>query len=223
MTQIEPRIRILIADDWAMFRYGLKALLSEQKEFQVVGEASNGDDVLKLVARLQPHLLLLELSMRGIAWKDVLRSLAELHSDVRTIILTVALKNDEIPVALKLGARGFVVKDSDANTLVKSIKAVMRGQYWIHSNSVSSSDEILKYVKDSPKTKKSNRFNLSHREIEIVKAVTSGRTNKDIAKHLDISEHTVKHHITAIFDKLGVYNRLELALFVHHHEGMIDE
>jgi DNA-binding NarL/FixJ family response regulator len=223
MTKKGSKIRILIADDHVIFRHGLKDLLADQQEFRVVGEAGDGAEALKLIAKHQPDLLLLDLRMPAVSGMDVLRILADSRSKVRTIILTVALGNDEIPTALRLGARGFVVKDSDVATLFKSIKAVMRGEYWINSTGVSSPDEVLKIVTNSKKTNKSNRFGLSHREIEIVRAVSSGLTNRDIAKHLAISEHTVKHHITAIFDKLGVYNRLELALFIHHHQGMIDD
>jgi two-component system nitrate/nitrite response regulator NarL len=222
MSKNKPKIRIIIAEDHAIFRHGLRALLADQQEFEVVGEASNGDEALKLVEQLQPDLLLLDLSMPSVSGMDVLRLLPESRSNVRTIILTVALRDDEIPIALKLGARGFVLKDSGSVTLFESIKAVMAGQYWINAQSVASSQQVLKRIGVSKAINKPNRFGLSPREIQILKDVVSGRSNKDIAKHLSISEHTVKHHITAIFDKLGVYNRLELALFAHHH-GIIEE
>jgi two-component system nitrate/nitrite response regulator NarL len=222
MAVSRQKIRILLADDHAIFRRGLKNMLNDERDFHVVGEAANGDEALKLVEQLHPDLILLDLNMPVTSGIDVLRFLAESRSKVRTIVLSVEPKEEEILIALKLGTRGFVLKDSASTTLFDSIRAVMTGQYWMYSKSASSPDQILKQFGDSANLTKPKKFGLTDREIEIVKAVVSGHPNKEIASLLSISEHTVKHHITSIFDKLGVYNRLELALFVYHHNIILE-
>jgi two-component system nitrate/nitrite response regulator NarL len=222
MAVSRQKIRILLADDHAIFRRGLKNMLNDERDFHVVGEAANGDEALKLVEQLHPDLILLDLNMPVTSGIDVLRFLAESRSKVRTIVLSVEPKEEEILIALKLGTRGFVLKDSASTTLFNSIRAVMTGQYWMYSKSASSPDQILKQFGDSANLTKPKKFGLTDREIEIVKAVVSGHPNKEIASLLSISEHTVKHHITSIFDKLGVYNRLELALFVYHHNIILE-
>jgi two-component system nitrate/nitrite response regulator NarL len=222
MAVSRQKIRILLADDHAIFRRGLKNMLNDERDFHVVGEAANGDEALKLVEQLRPNLILLDLNMPVTSGIDVLRFLAESRSNVRTIVISVEPKEEEILIALKLGARGFVLKDSASTTLYNSIRAVMTGQYWMYSKSASGPDQILKQFGDSANLAKSKKFGLTEREIEIVKAVVSGHPNKEIASLLSISEHTVKHHITSIFDKLGVYNRLELALFVYHHNIILE-
>ncbi len=222
MTESTQAIRILIADDHTIFRDGLKSLLTGEPEFQVVGEASNGDEALKLVKQLLPDILLLDHLMPKISGMEVLQALSELHSKVRTIVLSGVLEGDEISKVFELGAHGVVLKDSATNMLFKSIRAVMAGQYWLGRQSVSNLVETLKQYRNTAKKAKPKNFGLTPREMEIVKAVVSGYANKEIAGQFSISEQTVKHHITSIFDKLGVYNRLELTLFVFHH-GIVEK
>jgi len=144
--------------------------------------------------------------------------LEESHSEVRTIMLSGAMEGEDISRAFELGARGLVLKDSATNMLFKCIRTVMSGQYWIGRQGVSNLVHALKQYKSSSRKAPSKNYGLTPREMEVVKAVASGFSNKEIAGQFSISEQTVKHHITSIFDKLGVYNRLELTLFVIHHE-----
>ena len=136
---------------------------------------------------------------------------------VRSIILSGAADGGDISRAFELGARGLVLKESATTLLFKSITAVMAGQYWIGQSSVATLSQSLDHYRDSAKSNKKKNFGLTEREMEIVRAVVSGYPNKEIASRYGISEQTVKHHITNIFDKLGVYNRLELTLFIFHH------
>ncbi len=222
MAENGKAIQILIADDHSIFRDGLKNLLACEPEFQVVGEALDGDEALKLVRQLQPDILLLDLLMPRVSGMDVLRALSESRSKVRTILLSGVVEGEEISRAFELGARGLVFKDSATRLLFESIRSVMAGQYWIGQQSVSNLVQTLKQFRNSVKKTKPKNYGLTSREMEIVKAVVSGYANKEIAGKLSISEQTVKHHITSIFDKLGVYNRLELTLFVFHH-GILDK
>ncbi len=222
MNESMPAIRILIADDHTIFRDGLKNLLTSEPEFQVVGEASNGDEALKLVEKLLPDILLLDHLMPKVSGMEVLQTLSESHNKVRTIVLSGVLEGEEISKVFELGAHGVVLKDSATSMLFKSIRAVMAGQYWLGRQSVSNLVETLKHYRNSAKKAKPKNFGLTPREMEIVRTVVSGYSNKEIAGQLSISEQTVKHHITSIFDKLGVYNRLELTLFVFHH-GIVEK
>lgn len=218
MAKNELPIRILLADDHTLFVHGLKNILSSEPDFLVVGEASNGDEALKLVSQLHPDILLLDLCMPVKNGMEVLQSLFGSASSVRTIILSVGLKEKEFSKALKLGARGIVFKESASNMLFKCIRSVIAGQFWINSRSIPNPESVLTTSKSALALNKEDHYGLTDREMEIVSAVVSGHQNKEIANLLAISEHTVKHHISSIFDKLGVYNRLELTLFVHHHE-----
>ena len=219
MTKPDRKISVLIADDHPIFRDSLKALLKTEPGLQVVGEAGNGDDTLKLVKQLRPDLLLLDLSMPKVTGMDVLQSLARSNSSVRTIILCATIEADQISQAFDLGARGLVMKDAATSMLLKSISSVMSGQYWMNCKSVKSLSRTLKKPKDSlANIRRSKNYGLTPREMEIIRAVTTGMRTREIAQQLSISEQTVKHHITSIFDKLGVYNRLELTLFAFHHK-----
>jgi two-component system, NarL family, nitrate/nitrite response regulator NarL len=218
MTNTKKAIRIAIVDDQAIFRDGLKALLSGEPEFQVVGEASNGEQIENLIKSLKPDILLIELPMPS----NVMRKLAKSAAQVRTIIMNGALNAEEITQAFKAGVRGVLPKQTAASMLFKCIRTVMAGQYWIGQQSAATLSQTIKQCKNCGVQSPKKNFGLTPREIEIVRAVASGHSNSEIAGKLSISEQTVKHHITNIFDKLGVYNRLELSLFVFNH-SLIEE
>ncbi len=204
-------IRILIADDHPIFRDGLRKLLETEPGFQVVGEAADGVEAIKLVQQLKPDILLLDLAMPRLPGLETLRELTSVDWSVRTIILTAAIEKPQIVEALQLGARGVVMKESATAMMLKSIRSVMDGEFWVGRESVSNLVNLLRETTAAPP--KPKKFGLTSRELEVVAAIVSGYTNKDIAQKFSISEQTVKHHLTSIFDKLGVANRLELALF----------
>jgi len=209
-------IRIIIADDHTIFRKGLCSLLEAEFGFTVVGEADNGADAVKMLRSLQPDVLLLDLAMPGLSGLDVLGELATASTPVRTIVLTAAIEKAEIMKALQLGAAGVVLKSSSPELLFKSIRSVMAGQHWIGRDAVSDLLQALhSYAAAAPPQRP--RFGLTARELEVTSAVVSGFSNKEIAKKFTLSEDTVKHHLTKIFDKVGASNRLELALFAVHH------
>jgi two-component system nitrate/nitrite response regulator NarL len=208
-------IRLVIADDHPIFRDGLRRLLEAESDLKVVGEARDGAEAVKLARQLKPDIMLLDLAMPKHPGLEALRDLSngESHS-VRVILLTAAAEKKEIVEALQLGARGVVLKDSATQLLLKAIHTVMAGEYWVGRESVSNLVQYLRnLVQSSGDEAKQKKFGLTPRELEIVSAVVAGFANKEIAEYFKISEDTVKHHLSNIFDKLGVSTRLELALF----------
>ena len=135
----------------------------------------------------------------------------------RVIFVTAAIERADIVVALRLGARGIVTKASASEVLWKCIRAVMGGEYWVGRNRVTDLENALREVAEPARGVVRRLFGLTPRELEMIAAILAGFTNIDIAARFGISEKTVKHHLTNIFDKLGVSNRLELALFALHH------
>lgn len=210
------QIRLVIADDHPIFRDGLRRLLEAEADLKVLGEASDGAEAVKLVRQLKPDILLLDLAMPKHPGLEALRDLSSPgnSSPVRVILLTAAAEKGQIVEALQLGARGVVLKDSATQLLLKAIQTVMAGEYWVGRESVSNLVQYLRTLMQSTHDEaRQKKFGLTPRELEIVSAVVAGYSNKEIAEYFKISEDTVKHHLSNIFDKLGVSTRLELALF----------
>jgi two-component system nitrate/nitrite response regulator NarL len=209
-------IRIVIADDHPIFRDGLRRLLEAEPDLKVVGEACDGAEAVKFARQLKPDILLLDLAMPRHPGLEALREMSsgQTSNSVRVILLTAAAEKNQIVEALQLGARGVVLKDSATQLLLKSIHTVMAGEYWVGRESVSNLVQFLRtLMQSSGEEARQKKFGLTPRELEIVSTVVAGYSNKEIAEYFKISEDTVKHHLSNIFDKLGVSTRLELALF----------
>ena len=210
-------IRIVIADDHPIFRDGLRRLLESEGDMKVVGEACDGLEAVKMATQIKPDILLLDLAMPHHTGLDALRDLSTRAGGagpVRIILLTAAAEKKQVVEALQVGARGVVLKDSATQLLLKSIRVVMAGEYWVGRESVSNLVQYLRNLMQSTNEEtKQKKFGLTPRELEIVSAVVAGYANREIAEYFKISEDTVKHHLSNIFDKLGVSTRLELALF----------
>jgi two-component system nitrate/nitrite response regulator NarL len=211
-------VRVVIADDYPIFLYGLLKLLETKPLLQVVGQAANEDEAVTLVRQLKPDLLLLDLAMTLQPDLEVLRSITNFSNSTRTILLTGSIDKTQTLEALQLGARGIVLKKSTTEILFKCISAVMAGQYWVGRDTIADLVHYLRgQLSSSKKETRKPNFGLTERELEIVSVIASGCTNRDIAEEFSISQQTVKHHISNIFDKTGVSNRLELALFAINH------
>jgi DNA-binding NarL/FixJ family response regulator len=215
----DGKLRILIADDHTILRDGLKHLLGADPRLRVVGEARDGDEAVKLVAELRPDILLLDLCMPRASGMDALRRLARNPGPTRVIILAAEIPKGQIAEALQLGARGIVSKETAAATLLEAIHVVAGGKFWVGREAVVDISKGIAALERSTGTdERPKNFGLTARELEIVAAVVGGHSNREIARKLSISEQTVKHHLTNVFDKVGVFNRLELALFaINHH------
>jgi two-component system, NarL family, nitrate/nitrite response regulator NarL len=213
----ETSIRVLIADDHPVVRVGLRNMLQADASVKVVGEARDGLEALEMARTLRPDVMLLDLAMPNVAGMEALREMTAGNLDTRTIVLTGLIEKRQVLEALQLGARGVLLKDAVAEHLSACIRAVMQGQYWLEGRPVQNLVQVLRdlTVQTAPMPRKT--FGLTARELEVVTLITEGCTNKDIAKQFGISEETVKRHLTNIFNKLGVGNRLELALFALNH------
>jgi two-component system, NarL family, nitrate/nitrite response regulator NarL len=216
-VSLQQEIRILIADDHSIFRDGVRKLLEAEGGFTVIGEATTGIEALDLVNELRPDVLLLDISMPRLTGLEVLRRLPKQSSPMHTILLTASVEKSEIIEALLLGAHGVVPKQSASRMLFKSIRTVMAGEFWVSRDMVSDLVETLRGPSNAGLAG-SKTMGLTRRELEVIAAVVEGQVNKDIAQTFHISEYTVKHHLTRIFDKLGVSNRVELAMFAVNHE-----
>lgn len=202
--------RIVIADDHPILRDGLRRLLECEPDLRVVGEAPDGSEVGPVVKLCQPDILILDAAMPRMSGIDALRALRKEGCMVRTIVLTVGISQEQSTQFLGLGILGLVRKDSATSALIKCIRAVMHGEHWI-------SRELLVEFAKSASADTAKQYSLTNRELQIIREIENGCTNREIAHHLEISEETVKRHLSNIYDKLGVSNRLELALFSMHH------
>ncbi|PYS38153.1 MAG: DNA-binding response regulator [Acidobacteria bacterium] len=214
---MQQPIRILIADDHPIFRHGLISILRNEPEFTVVGEAADGRQALKMIQDVHPDVLLLDQVMPELTGLETLRELSNSPSPVRTILLTAGITKEQIAQALQLGARGIVLKDAPTEVLFNSIRSVMTGQFWVGQNNVADLMQALRAYVPAADDQSKKQFGLTARESDVVGSIVAGLTNREIAENFSISEQTVKHHLRNIFDKLGVSNRLELALFAINH------
>jgi len=216
-------VRIVIADDHALFRDGLRMLLESEEGLAVVGVAADGEQAVKLAKRHRPDILLLDWTMPRLRGVDVLQELAGLSETTRIVVLTAAIENKHILEALQLGAKGVVLKESATDVLLNAIRAVLANGYWIGREQAGDLNQALRDLTPSYRDRGADKYlTLTPREREIISAVVGGYSNKEIAQKFSLSEDTVKHHLTNIFNKTGFSNRLELAVAAIHH-GLVKE
>jgi two-component system, NarL family, nitrate/nitrite response regulator NarL len=222
MTAQAELIRVVIADDHPILREGLRRLLEDDGGFQVVGQAADGLDAVRLAREMQPDVLLLDLAMPRASGLDALRELSGAGSGPKVLLLTVAIDDAQVVEALELGARGVVLKEAATELLFKAIRSVVAGQYWVGRDVVT---DIVRHLREraaaAARRRPSPAERLTAREREIIAAVAAGDSNREVAQRLSLAEDTVKHHISNIFDKLGVSNRAELAAYAASH-GLAD-
>ena len=213
------KIRVGIVDDHPIVRLGLRKLLELEGDIEVVGESENGRQALELIEDMHPDVLLLDLKMPGMDGLTVLQTLQHNPHQIRIIVFTASKDKDEWVQAMKLGCSGIVVKETQPDLIVKSIRKVHSGEIWLDSHTTAA---VMRQFAATGNTtssgngKGSSRL-LSNRQREIVALVAQGYRNKEMAEKLFISEQTVKNHLQNIFDRLGVSARLELALYAIHN------
>lgn len=204
------KTRILLADDHAILRAGLKLLLDAQPDLTVVGEAQNGMGALKLAEEMHPDIILLDLTMPGMGGLDVLRSLKGISPHSRVLVLTMHDDEGYLRQALALGAAGYVLKKAVDSELLNAIRAVMRGETYVHS---AMMDKLLNLdaAGSQPANASENPWeNLSAREVDVLRLVALGYTNSEIAEQLSISVKTVETYRARGMEKLGLNTRAQL-------------
>jgi len=219
----KSKIRIVVADDHPIFRDGLCKLLALEEDFEVVAQAQDGRQVLDVLQQYEPDILLLDLKMPGLDGLSTLQRLQVAKNKTRVIVLTASDDKNEFVQAMKLGTSGIVLKQTATELLIKSIRKVHAGEIWLDSHTTAAVIRQFVAADDSapasaqPAPRDRERSPLSQREREIVALVAQGFKNKEMAEKMFISEQTVKNHLHNIFDKLGVSDRLELALYAIHN------
>jgi DNA-binding NarL/FixJ family response regulator len=221
-VETSPRIKVLIADDHPIVRDALRKLLELEEDIDVVAEATDGREVLEYVQSKEPDILLLDLRMPNLDGLGALQALQHTGKRTRVIVLTASEDKNEFVQAMKLGCSGIVLKQTQPDLIIKSIRKVHGGEIWLDSHTTAAVMRQFASPQDAAAAgaggsgKMRERSPLSAREREIVALVAQGYKNKEMAEKMFISEQTVKNHLHNIFDKLGVSDRLELALYAIH-------
>ncbi|OJX41413.1 MAG: DNA-binding response regulator [Chloroflexi bacterium 44-23] len=210
---MNKKIKLLIVDDQELFREGLVTLLSLQADFDIVGQASNGEEALLKIVQYMPDVVLLDLRMPVMGGVDCTKRIASQFRDVKVIVLTTFDEDELVFDALHAGAFGYLLKDVSPEKLFEAVRAASRGEYYLPPTITAKvMAEFTKLPRTSRKELDGSFESLSRREIEIIRMVSAGLSNKEIAAQLVIAEGTVKNHLTSIFNKLGARDRMHAVL-----------
>lgn len=202
-------IKIMITDDHSMIREGLKNLLELEGDIEVIAEAEDGEDCLNKLLTVKPDVLLLDINMPKLNGLEVLKKLKERKSKVKVLVLTVHNETEYLMKAVEIGINGYVLKDSESSELKKAIYAIYDGENYIQPSLIPSlNSKMIEKNEDEIKID-----SLTKRELQVLKELAVGKFNRDIAKEMEISERTVKNHISSIFKKLDVTDRTQAAVF----------
>jgi two-component system, NarL family, response regulator DegU len=210
------KITVLIADDHAMMRQGLKQILELENDITVIAQASNGSEAVKLVREKKPDIVLMDINMPGTNGLQAIKELKFEKNASKIIVLTIHEDREYLFKTIQMGAEGYVLKDAEPAVLIEAIRKVYSGQSYIQSNMtkelVKEFNRVTLHEKD-----KNELNNLTAREIEVLELIAEGMINKEIAKQLYISEKTVKNHVSNIFKKLNVSDRTQAAIYAFKH------
>ena len=225
-------VRVVLADDECLFRASLRYLLSVPPPvilevfgvdvgvgFEVVGEAGSGHDTIRVVQSVNPDLLLLDLSMPCMSGLDAMRALGPERPELRSIVLAGCIDRAGLLQAVQLGVRGMLLKDAPTEVLFEAIMSVLAGRCWVSPTLMTDLLETVRpLISSSDPQVSQTPWKLTARERQVLAMVAAAHGNKEIARRFAVSEETIKHHLTSIFDKVGVSTRVELAVFALHHQ-----
>jgi len=211
-------IRILIADDHGVMRAGLRAMLEGEPSVEVVGEATNGEEVLDLARQLQPDIILLDIGMPGMDGIEATRRITKLTPPIKVLILSVYEDESLLREAIRVGASGYIVKRAAGDELIDAIQAVSKGYMYIHP---AITRMLVSELSPAVDAQKGALESLTPRELEVMGFIIRGFTNRQIAEELYISQRTVEGHRANVFGKLGLKNRVELVEFAEKY-GLMD-
>lgn len=205
-------IEIVIADDHPVVRQGITQILELESDIKVIGQASNGEEAVNVVHELKPNIVLMDINMPILNGIQAMQKLKDDGIDCKVIVLTIHSEKEYLMKTVQLGASGYVLKDSEANVLIDAIRKVYNGGTYIPSDLAA---ELIKGYNTQPP--KNEQDELTDREIEVIKTIAEGMSNKEIASALYISEKTVKNHISNIFRKLEISDRTQAAIYAIKH------
>ncbi|HUF31580.1 MAG TPA: response regulator transcription factor [Acidimicrobiales bacterium] len=208
-------IRVVVVDDHALFRRGIVLVLEAEDDIRVVGEAEQGEDALALAADVAPDVILMDVRMPSMTGIEATRLLTEAHPTARILMLTVSDEEDDLYEAIKAGASGYLLKEISIEEVADAVRAVMQGQTLISPSMASKLivefNVLARRAEESAPEVPAPR--LTDRELEVLKLVAKGLTNRDIGVELYISENTVKNHIRNILEKLHLHSRMEAVMY----------
>jgi DNA-binding NarL/FixJ family response regulator len=193
----------------------VRRLIEAEPDFAIVGDIGDGSAAVAIVRETAPDILLLGFATTAASAVDTIKAIADAGSPTKVILLTDRVDTPDVRLGVERGAKGVVPKDSSPALLFESIRAVVAGHFWLDKKQVAGALPALRKLEAA--RRKAKAFGLTRREIEILRAVVAGYTNKEIAERSSLSENTVKSHLTHIFNKSGASNRVELAIFAAHH------
>jgi len=207
------KIKLLIVDDQELFREGLQTLLSVQRDFEVVNQVNSGEEAIFSTTKHSPDVILMDLRMPGIGGVEATRRILQQHPGIKVIVLTTFDEDDLVFNALHAGAVGYLLKDVSPEKLFEAIRSAHKGEYYLLPSITAKVMAEFTRLPRTPKIEISDQIeNLSRREVEILKMVATGMSNKEIASSLVIAEGTVKNHLTSIFNKLDARDRMHAVL-----------
>lgn len=210
------RIKVLIADDHHMVRQGIKQILELENDIEVISQASNGEEAVKLAREYKPDVILMDINMPGMNGLQAIEELKKDEYDHRIVVLTIHQDREYLFKTIQLGAEGYVLKDAESSVLIEAIRTVANGNTYVQPN--MTSELVKEFSRISTHTKGKEEENiLTSREVEVIELIAEGLINKEIAKKLYISEKTVKNHVSNIFKKLNVSDRTQAAIYAFKH------
>jgi two-component system response regulator NreC len=207
-------IRILIADDHSLIRAGLRALLEDVPDLQIVGEAEDGLAVLQLAAELHPDVALMDISMAGLNGIETTRQLREISPQTRVLALTVHEDEGMLREMIRAGAFGYIIKRAAESDLIQAIRVISQGNMYVHPELTSA---LLKDLSPHAATRKTVNETLTPREIDVLLLLARGYTNRQIAQEMNLSRRTIEGYRSSLVGKLGFSSRVELMNYVEEH------
>ncbi len=209
------KIKVAIADDHALIREGIKKLLELEESFEIVALAGDGIEALECIRTTEPDVILLDINMPNMNGIDCLKQIKSDYPDTKVIMLTIHEDAEYLIETINIGAEGYVLKDADVSSLVKAIQKVVQGEVYIHPT--LSGILVREYKRKDKNMEDVIGNNLTKREFEVIRLISRGYNNKEIAIELFISEKTVKNHVSNIFKKIKVTDRTQAALYAIKH------
>nr|WP_035162723.1 response regulator transcription factor [Caloranaerobacter azorensis] len=214
MIKLKKQITVLIADDHSLMRQGLKQILELESDIKVIGQASNGEEAIHMTLEYKPDVVLLDINMPSMNGIEALRRLKDMGADSKIVMLTIHDDREYLYETLNIGADGYVLKDADSETLIKAIRDVYKGKSFIQPSLATYLAKEYKAA-NGDSNKSSVKDVLTRREYEVLTLVAEGLNNKEIAERLYISEKTVKNHVSNIFRKINVNDRIQAAIYAY--------